>query len=399
MPHSRAVQDALRKVQDAAQADSTGSGQAHVDFLEAIRKLNLASETPAETLMRMRFEPLQSAAIRIALEAGIFAALDEAQGRSMTATLLATKTGYDALLIARIMRLVTSVGVADEVGENTYTANDMTQLINQPGLSGGEKHHFDLFFPIGARLVEYMHKTGVHQFPKDDTELSPFRYAHNGMHFFEYFDKTPEQRKYLDDYMAVRRVGLATWFETFPMAQTLCPGTKTDQDAVLLVDVGGSWGHELAAFARAHPDAHGRLILQDLPKVIEKVKGEAPPASVECMAYDFFTAQPIKGARAYYFRNICHDWQDTTCEKILVNTAQSMERGYSRILIDEYVIPDTGAPIRGSSMDFLMMMFCSGIERTKRQWESLLDRCGLEIVQVWRTRSDYEQIIEAQLKE
>lgn len=56
MPHSRALQDALRKVQDAAQADSTGSGQAHVDFLEAIRKLNLASETPAETLMRMRFE-------------------------------------------------------------------------------------------------------------------------------------------------------------------------------------------------------------------------------------------------------------------------------------------------------------------------------------------------------
>ena len=214
------------------------------------------------------------------------------------------------------MRLVTSVGVADEVGENTYTANDMTRLINQPGLSGGEKHQyvllasvhfpmpeavlipctsFDLFFPKGARLVEYMHKTGVHQFPKDDTELSPFRYAHNGMHFFEYFDKTPEQRKYLDDYMAVRRVGLATWFETFPMAQTLCPGTKTDQDAVLLVDVGGSWGHELAAFARAHPDAHGRLILQDLPKVIEKVQGEAPPASVECMAYDFFTAQPIKG--------------------------------------------------------------------------------------------------------
>lgn len=76
-----------------------------------------------------------------------------------------------------------------------------------------------------------------------------------------------------------------------------------------------------------------------------------------------------------------------------------MERGYSRILIDEYVLPDTGAPIRGSSMDFLMMMFCSGIERTKRQWESLLDRRGLEIVQVWRTRSDYEQIIEAQLKE
>lgn len=42
------------------------------------------------------------------------------------------------------MRLVTSVGVADEVGENAYTANDMTQLINQPGLSGGEKHQYVL---------------------------------------------------------------------------------------------------------------------------------------------------------------------------------------------------------------------------------------------------------------
>lgn len=76
-----------------------------------------------------------------------------------------------------------------------------------------------------------------------------------------------------------------------------------------------------------------------------------------------------------------------------------MEPGYSRLLIDEYVLPDTGAPIRGSSMDFLMMMFCSGMERTRHQWEVLLDSCGLEIVKIWGTRSDYEQVIEARLKE
>ena len=257
-----------------------------------------------------------------------------------------------------------------------------------------------------------MHKTGVHQFPKGDTELSPFRYAHNVMHFFEYFDKSPEQRKYLADYRAIRRVELATWFETLPMVRTLCPGTKTDKDSVLLVDVGGSWGHELAAFKQAYPNVHGRLILQDLSKVIEKVQQEGPRPNVECMTYDFSTAQPIQGksflpttwavtdlklgARAYYFRNFCHNWQDSICEKILIKTAKSMERGYSRILIDEYVLPDTGAPVRGSSMNFLMMMFSSGIKRTKRQWKALLNRCGLEI---WDTRSEYEQIIEAKLKE
>ncbi|KAL8723889.1 MAG: hypothetical protein Q9166_008229 [cf. Caloplaca sp. 2 TL-2023] len=151
-------------------------------------------------------------------------------------------------------------------------------------MSGGEKYHFDLFFPVGARLVEYMRKTMVHQFPDDKTELNAFRYAHNGMHFFEYFDKTSGQRRYLDDYMVIRRFGLATWFETLPMAQTLCPGTKMVKDAVLLVDGGGSSGHELVPFHKAYPDVHGRLILQDLPKVVGKVESEAPPQSVECIA-------------------------------------------------------------------------------------------------------------------
>lgn len=49
-------------------------------------------------------------------------------------------------------------------------------------------------------------------------------------------------------------------------------------------------------------------------------------------------------------------------------------------------------------MDILMMMFCSGMERTKSQWVELLDRCGLEIVKVWAPRSDFEHVIETQLK-
>ena len=40
------------------------------------------------------------------------------------------------------MRLVTFVGVCDEVGETEYAANVTTYLINTPGMSGGEKHQF-----------------------------------------------------------------------------------------------------------------------------------------------------------------------------------------------------------------------------------------------------------------
>ena len=162
--------------------------------------------------------------------------------------------------------------------------------------------------------------------------------------------------------------------------------------------MGGGKGHELANFHKAHPDIPGRLILQDLPIVLDKVR-DNPSQDIELMNYDFFTPQPVKGARAYYFRAVCHDWSDKECQKFLSNTAQAMVKGYSRILIDEYVIPNTGAPVRGSSMDFQMMVYLCGIERTRRQWQSLLDACGLEILKIWGGRSDYEQIIEAQVKE
>jgi len=75
-----------------------------------------------------------------------------------------------------------------------------------------------------------------------------------------------------------------------------------------------------------------------------------------------------------------------------------MEKGYSRLLIDDYVLPNTGAPVRGSSMDILMMMYASGMERMLSQWEKVLDASGLEIIKIWGTDSDHEQVIETQLK-
>ncbi len=277
---------------------------------------------------------------------------------------------------------------------------------------------FDLFFPIGAVLPQYMRETGVHQFPTRPEEKSPFVYAH-GLSFWEFFDRFPEHRRDLDEYLSERRKGLNQWHVMFPMAKILGPNAKRDPEAVLFVDVGGGKGHEALRLHEAHPDIPGRLILQDLPSMIDRVSHDSPEG-IELMPYDFFTPQPVKGkqtsslgvigttqrtamtgsigARAYYFRNICHNWSDEYCRTILTNTAKSMEKGYSRILIDDYVLANTDASSRGSSMDFLMMMFASGIERTMRQWEQLIETCGLEIIKVWGVDSGHEQVIECQLK-
>ena len=141
-----------------------------------------------------------------------------------------------------------------------------------------------------------MRETGVHQFPTRSEEKSPFVYAYN-LSFWDFFDKYPQHRKDLDEYMAVRRKGLNQWHEMFPMASVLGPDAKRDSQAVLFVDVGGGKGHEARNLREAHPELPGRLILQDLPSMIGRVK-EDPPEGVELIPYDFFTPQPIKGQRA-----------------------------------------------------------------------------------------------------
>lgn len=144
-----------------------------------------------------------------------------------------------------------------------------------------------------------MNETGVYQFPEKPEEKSPFAFAH-GMPIWKFFQQNKNYRKYFDDYMSTRRAGLLTWHENFPIASLLAPGVKTDGDAVLLVDVGGNKGHDIASFHKAHPDLPGRLILQDLPSMIETARAD-PPEGIELMPYDFFTPQPVKGESAAMF--------------------------------------------------------------------------------------------------
>lgn len=108
-----------------------------------------------------------------------------------------------------------------------------------------------------------MRETGVHQFPTRPEDKSLFFYGHN-IQYWDLHDRYPEHRRDFDEYMSDRRKGHSLWYEMFPMASILAPNAKRDREAVLLVEVGGNKGHEIANFHEAHPNIPGRLILQDL---------------------------------------------------------------------------------------------------------------------------------------
>lgn len=213
-----------------------------------------------------------------------------------------------------------------------------------------------------------------------------------GQSQFEWLATNQDQQTLFNSYMASRRQGRPMWFDAYPVERLLGHGVPYEE-TVLLVDVGGNQGHDLSRFRQEHPHLPGKLILQDLPDVVEGVSGRH--SGVEVMGYSFLDPQPVQGARAYYFRSIFHDWPDHICQQILLNTISAMAPDYSRILIVDFVLSDTDTPLMQAALDIQMMSIGAGVERSERQWRNLLDSVGLEITGIWSQSSGMESVIEA----
>ena len=252
-----------------------------------------------------------------------------------------------------------------------------------------------------SELPDYFEEKGY--INPDDAYDGPFQYAKNTkLHAFDYIATKPRHQQAFSDTMklASKKRGLQ-WFDYFPVETKLRVQSPSDP---LLVDIGGSLGHDLAAFKQKHPTIPGKLILQDLSVVIDQVQDL--PSGIEAMRHDFFAPQPVKGAKAYYLRSVLHDWPDKQSRQILSNIRDAMSPE-SLLLICETVQPEAGVTLDSAQIDMIMMAHFAALERTRQQFETLLGEVGLELVRVWKapplTSSSgqlYEQasLIEAVLK-
>lgn len=231
----------------------------------------------------------------------------------------------------------------------------------------------------------------------NDVSDGPYQAAFNtSLNFFEWLQAHPPYGMQFNHHMGGYRQGRPSWMDPdfYPVQERLVAGLA---GSVLLVDIGGGLGHDLDEFRRKHPDAPGRLILQDLPVVIGQVG--ALHERVERMAYDFYTEQPVVGARAYYMHSVLHDWPDDVCARILARVAAAMTPGYSRLLINENVIPGTGADWQATALDLMVLALLSSRERTETDWRRLLAAAGLRVVKIWSTdrQNGVESLIECEL--
>ncbi|KAJ5604024.1 hypothetical protein N7537_006980 [Penicillium hordei] len=394
------IRQHLKRLQDLVSADEAGDLQAHKELLKSIRGLQLAVETPFETLFRLNFQSLQNIAIRIATEKCWLHVIAAAKGRAIKATDVAQQTGTNALITARLLRLLAATGLCEEVGIQTYAANHRTDFYSQPGTVAGVKFQHDITFPMliksqGGQLSEYMRSHDLQLTAKDSNTKTLFQFTYNKENLFDLVETIPERKRLFDEYMSWRDRGQQCgWFEIYPAKEWL-PKTKCQHDQAFVVDIGGGKGEVLARFRDSYPDHPGRLILQDLSSTFQHL--DQPPDGIELMEHDFFAPQPVQGACIYLLSRVLHDWSDSNCEKILSNIVLAMDPDNSTLLIVDRVLKDQGVDLGEASFDILMWMNYSAMERSTQQWQNLLGRVGLQLVRVWRSSGASECALEVKV--
>lgn len=143
-----------------------------------------------------------------------------------------------------------------------------------------------------AKMSEFFKEKGW-KFEVSEVD-NPYTHAHHikGTSLWTHVSQFPDRLESLNNAMTAVTSGTMWTIGIFPF-ETELSKIPTEDDTVLLVDVGGGKGHVTRQIKQMCPNIKGRMILQDRPQVTSNITEEMP--GIEVMAYDFFTPQPIKG--------------------------------------------------------------------------------------------------------
>ena len=123
--------------------------------------------------------------------------------------------------------------------------------------------------------------------PADPANV-PWQLSHDSDLPVNWSMKNPEHFDYFIGWLQAHREGLPTWLDVFPF-ETLVQGANPE--TAVFVDGGGA-GHQCMVLKQRHPSLVGRVILEDLPPVIERA---VPVPGMEKVPIDFWKHQPIEG--------------------------------------------------------------------------------------------------------
>lgn len=92
-----------------------------------------------------------------------------------------------------------------------------------------------------------------------------------------------------------------------------------------------------------------------------------------------------------------HDWSDEKCRTILLALKPALAPGYSKVLVQESIVPAQGATWLTTAADLLMMCSLAGRERTEAGFRELFESVGMKVTGFYTRAPGEESLVEAML--
>lgn len=311
-----------------------------------------------------------SQALHVAAELGI---ADLLASGPLSAAEIAERTGTLERPLFGLLRFLASHGVFDHLEGKRFAQTPRSELLRDE--VSGSLRSTALYWgswpwwAAWGRLSEVV-RTGS----------SGFKIAH-GEALFDFLEDHTDAAVLFNRFMAEN-----------PFRQLDLSQSYDFSAAKLIVDVGGGRGHHLASALKFNPKARG--ILFDLPRVLPDAEtylaAEGVGERCQAIGGSFFDQIPSAGD-LYLLGNVLHDWDDDSCLAILRNCRRAIS-AEGRLLVLEALVPEGPGPAQGKRMDLVMLVGPGGLQRTKAELASLLQRSGFALTRVIGTGPEYSLI-------
>ncbi len=334
-------------------------------FLKARHALGRAYRSLVPTTARVlegSFGLIETKALGAAAELGVADAL---AGGPLPTEALAARIGADADALARLLRLLTSLGYFMDAGGNgsgPWRNNATSELLR----AGHPDSMRDWVLFLGSDWMG----TIWNELPTSVRTGGSGTESAFGVEYFDLMQQRPETGAVFDAAMAA-----ASRFT----APFVCAGYEFETFN-RVCDVGGGTGTLLASILTAFPRLHG--VVFDLPAVVAGAPAVLAAARltdrVEIVGGDFFEEIP-KGCDLYVLQSIVHDWDDESAVRILTRVREAMSAD-ARVLLLEALVPTSPVVHPTKYSDLLMLVLTGrGRERTEAEYRILAEKAGLRL--------------------
>jgi len=328
--------------------------------------LNLHRTTfPPNVVMYERFTSFWVlAAIRVASELDIAGILGK---QPLSIEQLSERTGSDPQALFRMMRALSSEKIFKRTKDGLYKNTKLSKVLTE----GKGSLRYTLMQHLGTinwtifNDLSYSIKTGKSAFSNI-----------YGMNIYEYLSEHPVESALFDRSMTnLSEISIEPVLSAFDFSKY-----------GVIADIGGGEGLLLSSILYKNKNSRG--ILFDLPEGLnhpEMIFGKFGVGDrVQVIQGNFFTTAPA-GADVYLLKNILHNWSFQESVKILSNIRNVMSF-HAKILILEMIVDEENHASFGKLIDLQMMVFMEeGKERSRKEFESLLQHAGLRLNRIIRT--------------